>query len=90
MLFLYGEINECVSWYNVITWCNVYNFEESTSSVESLAKNLVIPYLFCTLWFLRVFIMELEAHISYASNVFFLEQNKLGSLTKKPIYNFSS
>ena len=29
-------------------------------------------------------------HILYASNVtFFLEQNELGTLTKKPIYNLS-
>ena len=88
MVFLYDEISECVSWYNVITWFNMYNFEKSTSSIESLAKNLVTPYLFSTLWFLTVFIMELEAHISYASNIFFSGTEQTW-YTKKPTYTFS-
>lgn len=66
----------------------MYNFEEHTAFVESLAKNLQIPYLFSTLWLLRVFIMELATFRMPVT--FFLDQNELGTLTKKPIYNISS
>ena len=67
----------------------MYNFEERTAYVDSLAKNLQIPYLFSTLWLKSVHYGT--RHISYASNVtFFLEKMNLVRLLRSGFITLAS